>query len=398
MLNLPYPIIRLKKDKERSILRFHPWIFSGAIHSDCSMLADGDIVQVHSAKDIFLGVGHFFHGSIAVKILSFDAEEIHLPFWKNKLKKALKLRENLGLLHNHNTNCFRLIHAEGDNCPGLVIDIYDSAAVIQCHSIGMHRVIQDIATALRETLPFLKSIYDKSSSSLPKEYAARVQQVCLWGNSKNILVRENDCLFDVDVVQGQKTGFFLDQRDNRQLLAQYCKNKSVLNTYCYSGGFSVYALKHQAQKVVSVDVSKTAIELVKTNMGLNFPDLIPEQHEALAMDVFDFFKSNTQQFDVLILDPPAFAKSINKKHNAVQAYKRLNYEGIKAVNKNGIIFTFSCSQVIDRELFAATVMSAAVEAGRQVKILHFLAQPADHPINIFHPESSYLKGLVLYVE
>ena len=393
-----YPTIQLKRDKERSVLRFHPWIFSGAIQSATADLKDGDIVKVVSNKNVLLCLGHFFHGSIAVKILTFKDEIINDAFWLKKIQQALELRTKLDLVNNETTNCFRLIHAEGDNCPGLVIDIYHDTAVIQCHTIGMHHAVQELADALVKLMPFIKNVYDKSASFLPKEYATQISNFWLKGNEPLVQAKENDCQFTIDIEQGQKTGFFIDQRENRYLLGQFCKGKSVLNTYCYSGGFSIYALKNQADRVVSIDVSKSAIDLVNHNITLNFPTLNNELHQAYAIDVFDFFKTNQDKFDVIILDPPAFAKSINKKHNAVQAYKRLNTEGIKAVNNGGIIFTFSCSQVIDRELFAATVMSAAIDAGREVKMLHFLSQPPDHPINIFHPESAYLKGLVLYVE
>lgn len=391
-----YSKIVLKKEKERSVLRFHPWIFSGALHSFDANLKDGDIVEIHDFKGNFLCIGHFYHGSIAVKILSFQNENIHQEFWNNKIKQAFLLRKNLGLIDNKNTNCFRLIHAEGDNCPGLIIDIYDTTAVIQCHTIGMHRSINEIKSALQNEVNFIDTIYDKSAAYLPKEYAETIENTYLLGSKKEIIALENQNQFLIDIEEGQKTGFFLDQRDNRNLLAHYCKNKSVLNTYCYSGGFSVYALNNRAKNVVSVDSSRNAINLTDKNISLNFPETTT--HTAICDDVFHYFKTNETNFDVIILDPPAFAKSINKRHNAVQAYKRLNAEGLKRINKGGIIFTFSCSQVVDKELFYATVMSAAIEAKRTVKILHYLSQPADHPINIFHPESSYLKGLVLYID
>lgn len=390
-----YPIILLKKDKERSIQRFHPWIFSGALQIFDSNLKDGDIVEVQDYKKNFLCIGHFYHGSIAVKILSFEWQTIDQKYWNNKIKQAFALRKNLGLIENKNTNCFRLIHAEGDNLPGLIIDIYDTTAVIQCHTIGMHRAIYEIKNAITSTLVFIDTIYDKSAAYLPKEYATTITNTYLLGTKKEIIAIENNNQFYIDVEEGQKTGFFLDQRDNRNLLAAYCKDKSVLNTYCYSGGFSVYALNNKSKSVVSVDSSRNAINLTDANITLNFDD--STSHQSICDDVFHYFKINENNFDVIILDPPAFAKSINKRHNAVQAYKRLNTEGFKRINKGGIMFTFSCSQVVDKELFAATVMSAAIEAKRDVKILHYLSQPADHPINIFHPEGSYLKGLVLYV-
>lgn len=391
-----YPIIQLKKEKERSVQRFHPWIFSGALQSFDANLKDGDIVEVQDFRGNFLCIGHFYHGSIAVKILSFTNETVSQDFWNNKIKQAFLLRKIVGFMNNKSTNCFRLIHAEGDNCPGLIIDIYDSTAVIQCHSIGMHQSIQEIQNAVKKELAFIDTIYDKSAAYLPKEYAETIENAYLLGNAKEIIAAENGNKFLIDVEHGQKTGFFLDQRDNRNLLAHYCKNKAVLNTYCYSGGFSIYALNNQAAEVVSIDSSKTAMDLVTKNVALNFGNK-DTNHHAICDDVFHFFKISDLNFDVIILDPPAFAKNIAKRHNAVQAYKRLNAEGFKRLNKGGILFTFSCSQVVDKELFYATVMSAAIEANREVKILHYLSQPADHPINIFHPEGSYLKGLVLYV-
>lgn len=392
-----YPIIQLKKEKERSIQRFHPWIFSGALLSfDTTQLKDGDLVEVQDFRNNFLCIGHFYHGSIAVKILTFQKEIIDQHFWNHKIKEAVLLRKTLGFIGNKNTNCFRLIHAEGDHCPGLIIDIYDSAAVIQCHTIGMHKAINEIKNAIQQELEFIDTIFDKSSAYLPKEYAETTENKYLLGDSKGIIALENGNKFLIDVEHGQKTGFFLDQRDNRNLLAKYCKDKSVLNTYCYSGGFSMYALNNSAKEVVSVDSSKTAMELVDKNVALNFGS-DGSRHHSVCDDVFHYFRNTEQLFDVIILDPPAFAKNIAKRHNAVQAYKRLNAEGFRKINKGGILFTFSCSQVVDKELFYATVMSAAIEANREVKILHYLSQPADHPINIFHPEGSYLKGLALYV-
>ncbi|MBK8353651.1 MAG: class I SAM-dependent rRNA methyltransferase [Saprospirales bacterium] len=392
-----YPIIQLKKGKETSPQRFHPWIFSGAMQSFDVNLKDGDIVEIVDYKNNFLCIGHFYHGSIAIKILTFKQEEINQDFWNHKIKQAFLLRKNLGLVDNKSTNCFRLIHAEGDNCAGLIIDIYDTTAVIQCHSIGMHRSINEIKNAIENEVIFIDTIYDKSAAYLPKEYANELANHYLKGEQKEIIAIENNNKFLIDIEHGQKTGFFLDQRDNRNLLAHYCKDKNVLNTYCYSGGFSIYALNNQAKEVVSIDSSKIAMELVGKNIEINF-NTGNKNHYSICDDVFHFFKISDLNFDVIILDPPAFAKNIAKRHNAVQAYKRLNAEGFKRINKGGIIFTFSCSQVVDKELFYATVMSAAIEANRDVKILHYLSQPADHPINIFHPEGSYLKGLVLYVD
>lgn len=391
-----YSKITLKKGKESSPLRFHPWIFSGALQSFNANLKDGDIVEVVDFKGNFLCIGHFYHGSIAVKILSFQNELINQEFWNNKIKQAFLLRKNLGLIENKNTNCFRLVHAEGDNLPGLIIDIYNTTAVIQCHSIGMHQSIHEIKSAIQKEVTFIDTIYDKSAAYLPTEYAETISNTYLLGEQKEIVAIENNNKFMIDIELGQKTGFFLDQRDNRNLLAQYCKDKTVLNTYCYSGGFSIYALNNQAKSVVSIDSSRTAMNLVDKNVELNFTN--STKHSSICDDVFHHFKTDENTYDVIILDPPAFAKSISKRHNAVQAYKRLNIEGIKKIHNGGIIFTFSCSQVVDKELFYSTIMSAAIEAKRDVKILHYLSQPADHPINIFHPESAYLKGLVLYVD
>ena len=392
-----YSKISLKKGKETSPQRFHPWIFSGALQSFDANLKDGDVVEIVDYRNNFLCIGHFYHGSIAVKILTFKQEEINQDFWNHKIKQAFLLRKNLGLIANKYTNCFRLIHAEGDNCAGLIIDIYNTTAVIQCHSIGMHRSINEIKNAIENEVDFIDTIYDKSAAYLPKEYANDLSNQFLKGSQKELIAIENNNKFLIDIEHGQKTGFFLDQRDNRNLLAQYCKDKSVLNTYCYSGGFSIYALNNHAKEVVSIDSSRTAMDLVDKNITLNF-GAGKTNHFSICDDVFHFFKISDLNFDVIILDPPAFAKNIAKRHNAVQAYKRLNAEGFKRINKGGIIFTFSCSQVVDKELFYATVMSAAIEANRDVKILHYLSQPADHPINIFHPEGSYLKGLVLYVD
>ena len=391
-----YPVIQLKKDKERSVQRFHPWIFSGAIQAFDVNLKDGDVVEVQDNKQNFLCIGHFYHGSIAIKILTFNAEIIDQQFWNHKIQQAFLVRKNLGLIENKKTNCFRLVHAEGDNLPGLIIDVYNTTAVIQCHTIGMHRSVNELKNALAKELKFIDIIYDKSAAYLPKEYAETIENTYLLGGASNIIAVENDNHFFIDIEEGQKTGFFLDQRDNRNLLAQYCKDKTVLNTYCYSGGFSVYALNNSAKNVVSVDSSRGAINLTDKNINLNSPNT--QLHKSICDDVFHYFKSNEDKFDVIILDPPAFAKSINKRHNAVQAYKRLNTEGLKRIKSGGFLFTFSCSQVVDKELFLATVMSAAIEAKRNVRILHYLSQPADHPINIFHPEGSYLKGLVLYVD
>ncbi|MBL7815434.1 MAG: class I SAM-dependent rRNA methyltransferase [Saprospiraceae bacterium] len=392
--------IFLKKGKEEAVRRQHPWIFSGAVAHTEGVLSDGDLVEVYDAKKQFLAVGYYNDGSIVVRVLSFELCTIDTAFWEQKISNAFRYRQRLNLTDSKSTNCYRLIHAEGDGLAGLIVDIYDSVAVIQCHSIGMHRQIEPIQAGLKKIFGHkLKAIYDKSAETLPPQYVAQnqIKNDYLWGAAEvPLCVSENDNAFAIDWVTGQKTGFFLDQRDNRALLNRYAEGKSVLNAFCYSGGFSIYALKAGAKSVHSIDISPKAIDLTLKNVELNCP--FTGEHTAAAVDVMAFLKENNRIYDVMIVDPPAFAKSIAKRHNAVQAYKRLNAMALRQITEGGILFTFSCSQVVDNQLFYDTIVAAAIEAKRQVRVMHRLTQPADHPVNIFHPEGSYLKGLVLYVE
>lgn len=387
--------ITLHKGKEQSPLRFHPWIFSGAIKTVEGRAGDGDIAEVYSGQNQYLGTGHFQNGSIAVRLFSFSKQEIDAAFWLGKLQAAYNYRKSIGLTDNPATNTYRLVFGEADELPGLIIDFYDGHAVLQAHSIGMHMIRKELAEALKTVYGgALKTIYDKSKETLPKNYALGIENTFLLGDTGRTLVKEYGNSFYVDWEKGQKTGFFIDQRENRKLLAEYSKGKTVLNTFCYTGGFSVYAAHAGANLVHSVDSSKTAIELTNENARLNKLS----NHEGFCMDTFDFLKGKENIYDLIVLDPPAFAKSRNVSHNAVIGYKRLNAEAIRQIRPGGIIFTFSCSQVIDKQLFFNTVTAAAIEARRRVKVLHYLSQPADHPINVFHPEGEYLKGLVLFVE
>jgi 23S rRNA (cytosine1962-C5)-methyltransferase len=388
----------LAKGKEHSLKRFHPWVFSGAIKNiDGPDPEEGDTVEVYSNQREFLGMGHWAPGSIAVRVFSFEQTEPDYTFWKNKVQQAYDYRTRLGLTENPHTDVYRLIYAEGDGVPGLVVDVYKDSAVVQTHSVGMYRVREHISKALQEIYGSrLRAVYDKSAESLPPKSPVQAENGYLFGEpTSGVVVTENENQFFVDWEGGQKTGFFIDQRENRELLARYVKDKSVLNTFCYTGGFSVYALNAGASEVHSVDVSKKAIEMTIKNGELS---QAPDRHEAYAMDTFDFLKGKEDRYDVIILDPPAFAKSQKVRHNALMGYKRLNAEAMKRIKPGGILFTFSCSQVVDKYLFNNTVMAAAIEAGRTIKIMHHLSQPADHPISIFHPEGEYLKGLVLFVE
>lgn len=382
--------------KDEAVGRYHPWIFSGAIQSIEGEVKDGDFVDVYNRKGEWLACGYYNDGSIAIRIISFQKTAPDATFWLQKLKAAYDYRKVVGIIGSELTNCYRLIHAEGDGLPGLIIDIYAKTAVIQCHSVGMHRNIQDIANGLIALYGNqLDAIYDKSAETLPAYYAQTTQNAYLLGSKSETKVLENGHTFLVDWETGQKTGFFLDQRENRKILGQYVKGKSVLNAFCYSGGFSVYALSAGASLVHSVDVSAKAIELTRQNVMVN--GFTVDRHEAYAIDVMSFLKNNTTQYEVMVVDPPAFAKNLAKRHNAVQGYKRLNEAALKAVAPGGILFTFSCSQVIDRDLFYNTIVAAALDAGRQIRVVQHLSQPADHPVNLFHPEGSYLKGLVLFV-
>lgn len=386
-----FPKVILKSGKEKSIQRRHPWIFSGAVYGVSREINDGEMVDVVDSKNNHLGTGYFSDkGSIVVRILTFANETFSENFWNEKLQSAWELR--LKLLNLEVTNAFRVIHGEGDGIPGLIIDYYDKNWVIQAHSTGIFLQMEKIAEAIKVEFPnYCETIYCKSSGTLPNTGT----DYFLFGNKAEAVAKENNIMFSVNWVEGQKTGFFLDQRDNRKLLGEFSKGKKVLNTFCYTGGFSIYAMNAGAELVTSVDISQKAVDLAASNMELNFPNA---NHKAVADDVFNFMKEHTQQYDVIVLDPPAFAKSIKSKHTATQAYKRLNIAGLKALAPNGILFTFSCSQVIDDVLFYNTVAAAAIETGRNIRVLHKLEQGPDHPTNIYHPEGHYLKGLVLFVE
>ena len=386
-----FPKVILKSGKEKSIQRRHPWIFSGAVYGVSRDINDGEMVDVVDSKNQHLGTGYFSDkGSIVVRILTFGDETFSENFWATKLYSAWYLRNQL--LDFEITNAFRVIHGEGDGISGLIIDYYDKNWVIQAHSTGIFLQMEQISEAIKSNFSeYCETIYCKSSGTLPNTGT----DYFLFGNKAETVAKENNILFSVNWVEGQKTGFFLDQRENRKLLGEFSKGKKVLNTFCYTGGFSIYAMNAGAKLVTSVDISQKAVDLAASNMELNFPKA---NHTAVADDVFNFMKEHTQQYDVIVLDPPAFAKSIKSKHTATQAYKRLNIAGLKALAPNGILFTFSCSQVIDDVLFYNTVAAAAIETGRNIRVLHKLEQGPDHPTNIYHPEGHYLKGLVLFVE
>ncbi len=390
-----YSKITLQNGKEFPVQRFHPWIFSGAIKTSDANLADGDIVEIYSAKEQFLGVAHYQKGSITGRIISFSKQEINVDFWVKKIEKAFLYRQFLEL-NTPNTNVFRLIFGEGDGCPGLIMDYYNGHVVFQAHSIGMHKNRVDITEALKVVFKDkLKSVYDKSSETLPNNYSAGMQNEFLYGScNEELIVLENDVKFYIDFINGQKTGFFIDQRENRSLLARYSKNKRVLNTFSYTGGFSMYAAKNGCDIIHSVDSSVKAIDLCNKNATLNNVT----NHEGFAVDTFDYLKDHGKNYDVIILDPPAFAKSRDVSHNAVIGYKRLNQMALSNIKKGGILFTFSCSGVIDKKLFYNTVTAAAIESRRNLKLLHTLSQPADHPITPNFPEGEYLKGLAFYVD
>lgn len=391
--------ITLNKGKEHSLLRFHPWVFSGAIKKIDGEVKEGELVEVYSSQNQFLGMGHYQIGSIAVRLFSFKKVNPDYDFWKSKIQSAYDFRKQLKLVDNNSTNCYRLCFGEGDGLPGFVIDFYNGTAVFQTHSIGMHLLKNEFVNVLQEVMgDSLIAVYDKSEDTMPKQAPIKSTNGYLWKKNNNIeattIVNENGNKFFIDWEGGQKTGFFIDQRENRELLASYSKEKVVLNTFCYSGGFSVYAANAGAKEVHSTDISKKAIELTEKNIELNGI----KNHESYAIDTFDFLKHKENIYDIIVLDPPAFAKHQNVKHNAVMGYKRLNYEAIKQIKSGGLLFTFSCSQVVDKNTFNSTVMAAAIEAGRNVRVLHHLSQPADHCVNIFHPEGEYLKGLVIQVE
>jgi 23S rRNA (cytosine1962-C5)-methyltransferase len=390
--------IILKQGKERSLLNFHPWLFSGAIAHIEGEAKEGDIVEVFSHDKRYLATGHYHEGSITVRVFSFEQVSPGKEFWKKKITNAFELRQRLGLTDNSSTNAYRLVHAEGDGAPGLIIDIYNTAAVIQTHTLGMHHAKSYIADALKEIYGSgLQCIYDKSADTMSKQNQGVIENKFLFGEMEDAVVTENGIKFHIDFKAGQKTGFFIDQRENRKLLGQYAKGKKVLNTFSYSGGFSLYALKEEAALVHSVDSSKRAAEWTEQNMKLN-SDMVGNNHTFYTQDVFDFLKSSQESYDVIVLDPPAFAKHLSSVNKATIGYRNLNCEAIKRINRGGILFTFSCSQVIDKALFRKIIFTAAAMTKRNVRILHQLTQPADHPISLYHPEGEYLKGLVLYVD
>ncbi|MGL4518533.1 MAG: class I SAM-dependent rRNA methyltransferase [Phocaeicola sp.] len=394
---MSYKKVYLKPGKEESLKRFHPWIFSGAISRIEGEPEEGEIVDVYTSKKEFIACGHYQVGSIAVRVLTFKQRDIDHDFWKRRLEVAYDLRRSLNLAENPNNDTYRLVHGEGDSLPGLIIDVYGQTAVMQAHSIGMHMCRMDIANALAELVPeVIQHIYYKSETTLPYKAEVGAENGFIKdGSSANVAV-ENGLKFHVDWLKGQKTGFFVDQRENRDLLQRYSKGKSVLNMFCYTGGFSFYAMRGGATLVHSVDSSSKAIDLTNKNVELNFPG--DKRHEAYAEDAFKYLDKMGDQYDVIILDPPAFAKHRDALRNALRGYTKLNAKAFEKIKPGGILFTFSCSQVVDKTSFRNAVFTAAALSGRNVRILHQLTQPGDHPVNIYHPEGEYLKGLVLYVE
>lgn len=394
-----YQSIQLKPKKDESLRRFHPWVFSGALAQGPSLPAEGDLVRVFAADGSFLGVGHYQIGSIAVRILSFHDQPIDNEFYLTALTSALQLRKELKLLRSDN-NTYRLVHGEGDHLPGLIIDIYGDTAVIQAHSVGMHRDLELIMTALKEVMAEegLKHIYYKSEGTLPFKAELGAQDGYLWGGEQtDAIALENGLRFQIDWLRGQKTGFFIDQRENRKLLEQHAAGRRMLNMFCYTGGFSVYGLRGGASLVDSVDSSSKAVSITDRNITLNFGD--EPRHHSFSQDAFRYLKETPEgKYDLMVLDPPAFAKHRGAVNNALQGYKKLNLAAMAKIASGGILFSFSCSQAITREQFRLAIFSAAAISGRKVRILHQLSQPADHPINIYHPEGEYLKGLVLRVE
>lgn len=389
--------IRLKKGKEESLKRFHPWIFSGAILRMDDGIEEGELVKVVTFHREFIAIGHYQIGSIAVRILSFRDITIDQEFWESRLKAALNMRIAIGIADNPTNNTYRLVHGEGDLLPGLIIDCYGKTAVMQAHSVGMHVERLPICEALRSVMGSrIEHVFYKSETTLPFKAELGQQDGFLYGGSDDNVAIENGLKFHVDWLKGQKTGFFVDQRENRTLLEKYAKNRSVLNMFCYTGGFSVYAMRGGAKLVHSVDSSAKAVELTNANIELNFPS--DARHAAFCDDAFKYLDAHDAQYDLVVLDPPAFAKHRAALRNALKGYTRLNVKGFERIKPGGILFTFSCSQVVTKENFRNAVFTAAAQAKRKVRILHQLHQPADHPINIYHPEGEYLKGLVLYVE
>ena len=392
-----YKKIYLKKGKEESLKRFHPWVFSGAIQHQPEDVDEGEVVRVMTAGGDFIAVGHYQIGSIAVRVLSFDDVEIDDTFWYGKLQSAFAMRRSIGIVDNPSNNTYRLVHGEGDNIPGLIIDVYGPTAVMQAHSVGIHLERKRIAVQLIQVMgERVKNVYYKSETTLPFKADLGQEDGFIIGGSNDNVAVENELKFYVDWLKGQKTGFFVDQRDNRSLLEHFSSGKRVLNMFCYTGGFSFYAMRGGATLVHSVDSSAKAIELTTKNVELNFPG--DKRHEAFCEDAFKYLDKAGGDYDLVILDPPAFAKHRGALHNALKGYTRLNMKAFEKIRPGGILFTFSCSQVVTKDNFRNAVFTAAALAHRNVRILHQLHQPADHPINIFHPEGEYLKGLVLYVE
>jgi len=388
--------IVLKSGKEQSLRRFHPWVFSGAIKKMYGNPAEGDLVDVYDNKDNFLAVGHYAPSSIAVRVLSFERITPDINFFRQKIERAITYRKAIGIIDNDQINVFRLVHGEGDGLPGLIVDYYNGIAVMQMHSIGFYRIRKEITSILAELLNNrIIAVYDKSEGTIPHMSGVTATNEFLYGNSDPVIVTENSYKFKIDWTTGQKTGFFIDQRENRKLLEKYTEGRTVLNMFGYTGGFSVYAMKNAAL-VHTVDSSFPAIELANENIKINYGE--DKRHESFQVDAFDYLNHIKDQYDLIILDPPAFAKHNNVLANALQGYKRLNIKAIEQIKPGGIIFTFSCSQVVTKENFRKSVFAAAANTGRSVRILHQMSQPPDHPVNIYHPESEYLKGLVIYVE
>ena len=394
---MPIKSLKLLKGREDSVLRRHPWIFSRAIQTPVDDISDGETVQIVDYRGNVLGVGHFQNSSLSIRLLAFEETSIDESFWERRLNDAAGYRATLGILKEGYTNALRLVHGEGDQLPGLIIDVYGEVAVLQAHSIGMHIARHQIAEALLKIKnPSIKSVYCKSHEALPTTYSQSVTDEWLMGEPEDeIIINEGGIRFLIDVVTGQKTGFFLDQRENRDLVRRYSKNASVLNCFSYSGGFTLYALHGDAVSVVSVDTSAGALDMLGKNLMLN---VLQGSHQSVKENVLTYLTHSDQQFDIVIIDPPAFAKNIGKRHNAIQAYKRLNMMAMARVKKGGMLFTFSCSQVVDRLMFHNTVVAAAIESGRLARIAHEMSQGPDHPVSIFHPEGHYLKGLALYID
>jgi 23S rRNA (cytosine1962-C5)-methyltransferase len=389
--------IKLHKGREQSVLRHHPWIFSRAIQAASEGLADGDTVFVQDAKGKILGTGHYQDSSLAVRLFAFEEVNPDAAFWQMRLHEAAQCRLSLGIPKTGITNIFRLVHGEGDQMPGLIIDIYGPVAVVQAHSIGMYKALPDISKALlRIPAISLEAVYAKSKDALPSNFAHRITDDWVQGKyDSELIVKENGVSFSIDVATGQKTGFFLDQRENRDLVRRYAFEKDIFNGFCYTGGFSVYALQGGAKSVVSIDSSASALQLLEKNLSLNS---YAGAHESIKENVLTWLGSTDRLFDIVIVDPPAFAKSLSKRHNAIQAYKRLNMMAMSRIKKGGMLFTFSCSQVVDKPLFHNTIVAAAIESGRLARVVHELSQGPDHPVSIFHPEGHYLKGLALYMD